>query len=105
MCAPSSQKNTEDAKNKKTYNSWDSPVVTHLTTSQPVRCLSKAERTGSPVLIVLWSYVEELDVVASYIFQNLRVPVGHQGPKWCRLNKDRYARSLQGTIGFEKSAY
>jgi hypothetical protein len=31
----------------KTYNSGDSPVVTHLTTSPPVRCLNRAERTGS----------------------------------------------------------
>ncbi|KAF2022654.1 hypothetical protein EK21DRAFT_82785 [Setomelanomma holmii] len=46
------------AKIAKTYNSGDLPVVTHLTTSLPVRCLSKAERTGSPVFNVLWSYVE-----------------------------------------------
>ncbi|KAF2022539.1 hypothetical protein EK21DRAFT_83148 [Setomelanomma holmii] len=45
------------AKITKTYNSGDSPVVTHLTTSLPVHCLSKAERTGSPVFNVLWSYV------------------------------------------------
>jgi hypothetical protein len=31
----------------KTYNSGDSPVVTHLTTNPPVSCLSTAERTGS----------------------------------------------------------
>jgi hypothetical protein len=30
-----------------TYNSRDSLVVTHVTTSPPVRCLSRAERTGS----------------------------------------------------------
>jgi hypothetical protein len=34
-------------KNQKTYNSGDSPVVTHLTTNPPVSCLSTAERTGS----------------------------------------------------------
>jgi hypothetical protein len=33
-------------------------VVTHLTTNPPVQCLSTAERTGSSVFIVLWSYVE-----------------------------------------------
>jgi hypothetical protein len=44
----------------KTYNSGDSPVVTHLTTSPPVRCLNRAERTGSLVFNVLWSYVEAL---------------------------------------------
>jgi hypothetical protein len=43
---------------KKTYNSGDSPVVTHLTTSPPVRCLNRAERTGSLVFNVLWSYVK-----------------------------------------------
>jgi hypothetical protein len=36
----------------KTFNSGDSPVVTHLTTSPPVRCLNRAERTGS--LVVSW---------------------------------------------------
>jgi hypothetical protein len=34
-------------------------VVTHLTTNPPVRCLNRAERTGSLVFNVLWSYVEE----------------------------------------------
>jgi hypothetical protein len=43
----------------KTYNSGDSPVVTHLTTSPPVRCLNRAERTGSLVFNVLWSYVTD----------------------------------------------
>jgi hypothetical protein len=42
----------------KTYNSGDSLVVTHLTTNSPVQCLTRAERTGSRDLIVLWSYVE-----------------------------------------------
>ena len=44
----------------KTYNSGDSPVVTHLTTSPPVSCLTKAERTGSRDLKILWSYVKVL---------------------------------------------
>ena len=43
----------------KTYNSGYSLVVTHLTTNPPVRCLNRAERTGSLVFNVLWSYVEE----------------------------------------------
>jgi hypothetical protein len=34
-------------------------VVTHLTTSPPVRCLNRAERTGSLVLNVLWSNVKD----------------------------------------------
>ncbi|OAL43946.1 hypothetical protein IQ07DRAFT_260583 [Pyrenochaeta sp. DS3sAY3a] len=48
-----------ETKISKTYNSTDSLMVTHLTTSVPVHCLSKAERTGSPVFSVLWSYVLE----------------------------------------------
>ena len=44
-------------KNKKTYNSGDSLVVTHLTTNPPVHCLYMAERTGSLIFSVLWSYV------------------------------------------------
>jgi hypothetical protein len=43
----------------KTYNSGYSLVVTHLTTNPPVRCLNRAERTGSLVFNVLWSYVED----------------------------------------------
>ncbi|KAJ5461377.1 uncharacterized protein N7458_002929 [Penicillium daleae] len=41
----------------KTYNSQDSHVVTHHTTNWPACGLSTAERTGSPVLHTLWSYV------------------------------------------------
>ena len=44
-------------KNKKTYNSGDSLVVTHLTTSPPIHGLKMAERTGCLVLRDLWSYV------------------------------------------------
>jgi hypothetical protein len=44
----------------KTYNSGDSPVVTHLITSPPVSCLSTAERTGSAEFRILWSYVEDI---------------------------------------------
>jgi hypothetical protein len=46
-------------KKSKTYNSGYSLVVTHLTTNPPVSCLSTAERTGSSVLKILWSYVKE----------------------------------------------
>jgi hypothetical protein len=45
---------------QKTYNSGYSLVVTHLTTNPPVRCLNRAERTGSLVFNVLWSYVKGL---------------------------------------------
>jgi hypothetical protein len=34
----------------KTYNSGYSLVVTHLTTNPPVRCLNRAERTGSLIV-------------------------------------------------------
>jgi hypothetical protein len=50
----------EKRKMAKTYNSGYSLVVTHLTTNPPVRCLNRAERTGSLVFNVLWSYVKEL---------------------------------------------
>ena len=39
-------------------------MVTHLTTNPPVRCLNRAERTGSLVFNVLWSYVTWLPEVA-----------------------------------------
>jgi hypothetical protein len=54
-------------KMSKTYNSGYSLVVTHLTTNPPVRCLNRAERTGSLVFNVLWSYVKELDSSLQYI--------------------------------------
>jgi hypothetical protein len=42
-------------------------VVTHLTTNPPVSCLNRAERTGSLVLKILWSYVKNLVVFELYI--------------------------------------
>jgi hypothetical protein len=51
-------------------------VVTHLTTNPPVRCLNRAERTGSLVFNVLWSYVEEqlvLHLHIATIFSGRRV--------------------------------
>jgi hypothetical protein len=51
----------------KTYNSGYSLVVTHLTTNPPVHCLSTAERTGSSIFSVLWSYVEEVVTCLHYI--------------------------------------
>ena len=51
-------KEAHDGRQKgKTYNSGYSHVVTHRTTSPPVRSLSSGERTGSSVLCDLWSYV------------------------------------------------
>ena len=58
---------SSSAKIAKTYNSGDSLVVTHLTTNPPVHCLYMAERTGSLVFNVLWSYVLELHV--SFIYK------------------------------------
>ncbi|ENI00951.1 hypothetical protein COCC4DRAFT_90364, partial [Bipolaris maydis ATCC 48331] len=46
-------------KEKKTYNSRDSPVVSHLTTSPPVEDLTCGERTGSSARFRRWSYVKE----------------------------------------------
>jgi hypothetical protein len=51
----------------KTFNSGYSLVVTHLTTNPPVRCLNRAERTGSLVFNVLWSNVKELAEYIVYI--------------------------------------
>jgi hypothetical protein len=42
-------------------------VVTHLTTNPPVSCLNRAERTGSLVLKILWSYVKESPHCTEYI--------------------------------------
>ena len=52
---------------QKTYNSGYSLVVTHLTTNPPVRCLNRAERTGSLVFNVLWSYVQDKTNPSVYI--------------------------------------
>ncbi|KAF2625017.1 hypothetical protein BU25DRAFT_130876 [Macroventuria anomochaeta] len=43
---------------QKTYNSGYLLVVTHLTTNPPVRCLNRAERTGS--LAVSWSLTTKI---------------------------------------------
>ena len=42
---------------KKTYSRRDSHVVTHRSTSLPVRSLYMGERTGSLAFCVLWPYV------------------------------------------------
>ena len=54
------QELSKSTKKSKTYNSGYSLVVTHLTTNPPVRCLNRAERTGSLVFNVLWSYVQTM---------------------------------------------
>jgi hypothetical protein len=53
------KKKKEKQEETKTYNSRDSLVVTHPTTNLPACGLSTAERTGSPVLHTLWSYVKD----------------------------------------------
>ena len=58
----------EAKRRAKTYNSGDSPVVTHLTTNPPVKCLNIAEQTGCVVFTFLWSYVKDLQLVKIYIF-------------------------------------
>ncbi|KAJ9148216.1 hypothetical protein NKR19_g5980 [Coniochaeta hoffmannii] len=45
----------QKTKPRKTYNTRDSPVVTHPSTSLAIVCLSMGERTGSRVLRHLWS--------------------------------------------------
>ena len=64
----------------KTYNSGYSLVVTHLTTNPPVRCLNRAERTGSLVFNVLWSYVEvnEKNGVSNSTHVELVLSLNHQ---------------------------
>ena len=52
---------------KKTYNTWDSLVVTDPTTSQAIGSLSMGERTGSRVFYHLWSYVIVLSECGIYI--------------------------------------
>ncbi|EGO59497.1 hypothetical protein NEUTE1DRAFT_38482 [Neurospora tetrasperma FGSC 2508] len=54
---------------KKTYNTWDSLVVTDPTTSQAIGSLSMGERTGSRVFYHLWSYVLILLDCRLYITQ------------------------------------
>ncbi|KAF1976082.1 hypothetical protein BU23DRAFT_457060, partial [Bimuria novae-zelandiae CBS 107.79] len=59
----------------KTYNSADSLMVTHLTTGTPVDCLYMAERTGSLVLSLLWSYVKDHPPSSIYILPIHHLPL------------------------------
>jgi hypothetical protein len=54
-------------KEKKTYNSGYPLVVTYLTTNPPVRCLNRAERTGSLVV----SYSSAIISLKFTIYSNL----------------------------------
>ena len=51
---------------QKTYNTWDSLVVTDPTTSQAIGSLSMGERTGSRVFHHLWSYVLDCEETRGY---------------------------------------
>ena len=86
------------ARDAKTYNSGYSLVVTHLTTNPPVRCLNRAERTGSLVFNVLWSYV-----ISFSLSSNITLMTIHT-----RLTQLRYpaVRALKYSqiISAEKSA-
>ncbi|KAJ9165526.1 hypothetical protein NKR19_g359 [Coniochaeta hoffmannii] len=53
----------------RTYDTRDSPVVTHPSTSLAIICLSRGERTGSRVLRCLWSYVEDEARGAGYTLE------------------------------------
>ena len=54
------------AKANKTYNTRDSLVVTHPTTSLAIAGLSRGERTGSRVFQCLWSYVSFTTLPCTY---------------------------------------
>jgi hypothetical protein len=60
---------------QKTYNSGDSPVVTHLTTNPPVKGLSCGERTGSRVFLCLWSYVAVSGMLNFLLAEKIHVVV------------------------------
>jgi hypothetical protein len=51
----------------KTINIRDSLVVTHPTTSLTAQCFSTAERTGSPIFIVLWSIARITSLALEYM--------------------------------------
>ena len=52
---------------KKTYNTRDSLVVTDPTTSLALTGLSMGERTGSRVFQWVWSYVADIEPLASQL--------------------------------------
>ena len=53
------EQHDSEGKKKETYNTGDSPVVTHLSTSPAITGLTRGERTGSRIFQCLWSYVME----------------------------------------------
>ncbi|KAK0729266.1 hypothetical protein B0T21DRAFT_292040, partial [Apiosordaria backusii] len=82
-------------KKKKTYNTEDSPVVTHLSTSSALSCLKRGERTGSRIFSWIWSYVKEtgesrFDIFKTFgVFQMaLKINKGGLGSSATVLNSD-----------------
>jgi hypothetical protein len=67
---------------QKTYNSGDSPVVTHLTTNPPVKGLSCGERTGSRVFLCLWSYVAVFGMLNFLLAEKIGVVVARRDSAW-----------------------
>jgi hypothetical protein len=59
----------------KTYNTRDSPVVTHPSTNLAIIGLSMGERTGSRVFQCLWSYVT-VDGAEALISEERRATFG-----------------------------
>ena len=55
------------AKMSKTFNSWDSLVVTHPTTSQSAVGLSTGDRTGTSIFWLLWSNAKEGCGMVGYV--------------------------------------
>ena len=66
---------------KKTYNTGDSPVVTHLSTDPALSSLSMGERTGSRVFLEVWSYVIALLIFAICKVVIVMVPSGTQSSR------------------------
>ena len=67
-------------KRSKTYNTRDSLVVTHPTTSLAVAGLSRGERTGSRVFQCLWSYVLDCELKSAYqAWLRMLQPGHHRG--------------------------
>ena len=58
----------------KTYNTRDSLVVTDLTTDLALTSLSRGERTGSRILLWIWSYVLSSGVDRVYEEEQLKWP-------------------------------
>jgi hypothetical protein len=63
---------SKDLQKSKTYNSGDSRALTDRNTNPPVHCLYMAERTGSLVVSVLWSYVKNLAYQYVYVLLTTR---------------------------------